>query len=523
MIGEVVMKRIKKIMSVMLIIVISASLYIVPAHAQETMIGDVNGDGILTSADIRLLRNDEAEGYDLDGNGNIDYNDHSILAACVVNKNLRDDITVPRIFDDVEMNGKLDPVLESKFRYRMTTDGKQMHFTVSLADMNGVSIDNYMMLLKFDSSALEYYLNYDIYLSDYLLSCVIDDGLLLTSNVLFSEYNCDVARYDFNIKDGVSEKDIKMPDVMVIEINDGMADSICFHTGGKATCTQKAVCDVCGREYGYTEPHTGGKADCTGRAVCDICGQQYGEIIPHKESDWDGICDICGSEYDGLDAGVHMDIIRYNEFLYVIIYVCDVRGCLYLQTEYSYDPFSIVPADGGYPYGIHQAYGSPERPPEDDDVVILDAMLFAIIDENIDLPILVDSAIALYPNDEIRKLSLNEPVYIDGSHLHIDNNEDSYCDICGAEENSLLYHTHVDFDNDSKCDYCPVPMHYVKGDLNNDGKVTASDARKALRISARIESFGDYEMLAGDIDDDGKITASDARAILRVSAGLDSF
>lgn len=94
------------------------------------------------------------------------------------------------------------------------------------------------------------------------------------------------------------------------------------HTGGEATCTTKAVCDVCGKAYGevnssnhgklelrnaknptctetgYTGDkccvdcnaiiqkgeeikatgHTGGKATCISKAVCDTCKQEYGEF-----------------------------------------------------------------------------------------------------------------------------------------------------------------------------------------------------------------------------------------------------
>ncbi len=39
------------------------------------------------------------------------------------------------------------------------------------------------------------------------------------------------------------------------------------------------LCDTCGKKL--TE-HAGGTATCTARAVCDICGKEYGELIPHS-------------------------------------------------------------------------------------------------------------------------------------------------------------------------------------------------------------------------------------------------
>lgn len=53
------------------------------------------------------------------------------------------------------------------------------------------------------------------------------------------------------------------------------------HTGGAATCTQKAACTLCGLEYGELLPHTGGTASCTAKAVCNVCGQEYGDLAAH--------------------------------------------------------------------------------------------------------------------------------------------------------------------------------------------------------------------------------------------------
>lgn len=63
----------------------------------------------------------------------------------------------------------------------------------------------------------------------------------------------------------------------------------------------------------------------------------------------------------------------------------------------------------------------------------------------------------------------------------------------------------------------------IMGDVNSDGKVTAADARLALRVSARLESISkECESLA-DVNGDNKVTASDARFILRVAASLEKF
>lgn len=61
----------------------------------------------------------------------------------------------------------------------------------------------------------------------------------------------------------------------------------------------------------------------------------------------------------------------------------------------------------------------------------------------------------------------------------------------------------------------------VKGDVNGDGKVTAADAREALRAVAKIDSLSDKQKQAADVNGDGKVTADDARTILRQSAKLE--
>ena len=84
------------------------------------------------------------------------------------------------------------------------------------------------------------------------------------------------------------------------------------HTGGTATCTEKAKCEVCEAEYGeladhdYSvlqsdatdhwykcancdattekEAHKGGTATCTAKAKCEVCDAEYGDLADHDYS-----------------------------------------------------------------------------------------------------------------------------------------------------------------------------------------------------------------------------------------------
>ncbi len=61
------------------------------------------------------------------------------------------------------------------------------------------------------------------------------------------------------------------------------------------------------------------------------------------------------------------------------------------------------------------------------------------------------------------------------------------------------------------------------GDINEDGEITASDARTVLRVSAEMETLPDEKLVYADVNFDGEITASDARAILRASAEIEAL
>ena len=126
------------------------------------------------------------------------------------------------------------------------------------------------------------------------------------------------------------------------------------HTGGTATCKEKATCTICGQKYGElaahnyktewstdetnhwhecsvcgdkkdeaahvdankdhncdvcgkkTSDHTGGAATCKEKATCTICGQKYGELAAHNyKTEWSTDetnhwheCSVCGDKKD---------------------------------------------------------------------------------------------------------------------------------------------------------------------------------------------------------------------------------
>lgn len=61
------------------------------------------------------------------------------------------------------------------------------------------------------------------------------------------------------------------------------------------------------------------------------------------------------------------------------------------------------------------------------------------------------------------------------------------------------------------------------GDVNNDEKLNAADARLLLRCAAELEKVTVYILTYGDYNRDGEITAADARTALRVAASLEKI
>ena len=59
------------------------------------------------------------------------------------------------------------------------------------------------------------------------------------------------------------------------------------------------------------------------------------------------------------------------------------------------------------------------------------------------------------------------------------------------------------------------------GDADDDGKVTAGDARMILRYSVALDDFTMANCIYADIDFNNKITAADARLALRISVQLE--
>ena len=126
------------------------------------------------------------------------------------------------------------------------------------------------------------------------------DRKLSLENLTTGRYYCRLT-YSNATTAGVSMKS----DVVTATITE------CEHSGGEATCTEKAKCEICGAEYGEMKPHSyahikayeylKSAATCTAKAVyytsCTECGRsskgtadeatfEYGNALGHKYGEW---------------------------------------------------------------------------------------------------------------------------------------------------------------------------------------------------------------------------------------------
>jgi len=61
---------------------------------------------------------------------------------------------------------------------------------------------------------------------------------------------------------------------------------------------------------------------------------------------------------------------------------------------------------------------------------------------------------------------------------------------------------------------------YTAGDINNDGRITAVDARWALQAASGTRTLTAEQLQQANVNGDNKVTAVDARWILQAASGI---
>ena len=253
------------------------------------------------------------------------------------------------------------------------------------------------------------------------------------------------------------------------EVIEGSANELplAAHTGGTATCKDKAVCEICGEEYGKLNPenHTGEevweqtetthtkKWNCCGKVtvaesdhefedgVCTVCAYP----CAHKDENTDHVCDICG-----VTVSEHTDDNNDHK--------CDICGKS-ISNHADDDNNHICDLCG-------KAISNHVDSNNDHVCDICGKTVSNHVDDNTDhICDICGKTISNHIDDDNNHLcdtcgkAVSNHVDDDNNHVcdtcgkaisnHVDSNNDHVCDICGKAVSN-----HVDDDNNHVCDIC---------------------------------------------------------------------
>ena len=335
------------------------------------------------------------------------------------------------------------------------------------------------------------------------------------------------------------------------------------HVGGEATCTVKAVCDVCGQKYGKVDDnnHKDTKvinakdADCgndgyTGDTFCNDCQKVIatGETIPATGAHVGGtatckdkaVCDVCGKAYGELDANNHAGETETRDAVEGNCGNDGYTGDVYcLDCDVMIEKGVVIPATGAHVGGdatccakavcdtCGKEYGEVDADNHKDTKVInaKDA----------------DCGNDGYTGDtfcnDCQKVVENGQV-IPATNAHVGGEATccakAVCDVCGNEygtfnatnhKNTEIRNASVVYSGDTYCLDCGAfvaagEQIALYGDANNDGVVDIIDAMLISQYDIDLEIAVEINLVLADVDGDGEVTIIDAMLIARYEVGL---
>jgi len=358
-------------------------------------------------------------------------------------------------------------------------------------------------------------------------------------------------------------------DTYCIDCGEKIADSQIIaalgHKGGTATCSKKAVCSTCGKEYGDLNPtnHVGGTeiknekvATCTdagytGDTYCIGCGEKLADgqkiaalghdfatkftidvepkcteagsksrycsrcdaitnvtAIPatgHKGGtatcSKKAVCSICGKEYGDLNPTNHVGGTEIK----------NIKEATYEAAGYTGDKVckscGVVLEKGKVIPKLEKPTEVPTNKPIDfpTEVKKPDYNKLPVQTEENDKYLGIAKDLTVKQIKETFKDFTVNILDINGNKLEDD----------GAIGTGAVIEI---YDGEKLVEKKVVVF---KGDINGDGQVKTTDARNALRAALGLDTLKDVQSLAADVNNDGNLKATDARSILRGAMGLD--
>ena len=266
-----------------------------------------------------------------------------------------------------------------------------------------------------------------------------------------------------------------------LDLNDAISafqDLYC-HSGGISTCTERAKCSICGKEYGNfahkLEYHARIEATYNSDGnieywSCSECGKLFGDLA-------------CKTEIQATDIVLPKITITERSFL-------DDEVAIVSRSD-------IIPV--GATFDVSKIVSDLQDVISYIDVKLIDSNGREILNSDGDFLVKIK-----IPNEYERK-----------KFKVLQENEDGNLTVIDA----IYENGYISFNTNYSGRYMIIKANYVPGDINGDGIVNNRDAARLLQYLAGWDV--DYNIDALDVNGDGIINNRDAARLLQYLAGWD--
>lgn len=320
---------------------------------------------------------------------------------------------------------------------------------------------------------------------------------------------------------------------------DGNKDHKCDICGIRmsecADANKDHKCDICGKKL---SDHTGGTATCKEKATCTLCGQKYGEFASHTLKSNEAVAATCKSK---------------GNIAYWTCTVCDKYfSDSAVATEISKDAIST-------PFNSENHMGGVRLENKKEPTCGTDGYTGDTYCNGCDAKLVGGEVIKATGNHIFKSEWSND----DTRHWHDctvcgnaksdmseheDGNKDHTCDICGAKysnhtggtatctEKAICaicgekygdfarhswseWKTDADGKRTKECSACGKVANFMYGDFNYDGKVNTIDLTIMRKYLAGYDV--EFDTAAADFNGDGKVSTVDLTTLRKYLAGYD--
>ena len=318
------------------------------------ILGDINGDKDITIADVVLLNryvlgkasldSDKKKLADINSDGDVTIGDVVLLNRQVLGKDTPATVKLAPKKSRKKAAARASEEMKISVDNVSTKAGETISIPVRISNNQGIagiafSVElpegySLVSMKKGEVTSEGTFTVSENNCTWYTTDNIKTDGILMTLEVKAGE-NAKTGKIKVNVKDGKAnnisdENGMTVPAVFTEGTVTIQEDSCAVngHKGGKATCIKKAVCTVCGKEYGEVDPtnHEGEtelrnvkKATCTedgntGDTYCKSCNTKIKEGTVIKAIGYKGgkatcikkaVCTVCGKEYGEVDLKNH--------------------------------------------------------------------------------------------------------------------------------------------------------------------------------------------------------------------------